>query len=1653
MSLSRDHSISIELTRKTAISELLEGWQYWLELGLISDEGVTTRLLSGNDSFQVNFQTTLTIHNLIEQLQLLKDVNSLSGETQLNLTINVQASNPLILQGLDRWLALGLLNHQQTKHIAKKDLSCRIPDSLLQPVTPTTTPSTPSLPVSPSPNLNLRQQRRNIPTITQMLQSFMAELSVIWLLLLGVFMVVVSSGVIAASWWEQFPVVLQYGILWLYTLGFGVASWWTGKQTNLRLTTQALRIVTLLLVPINFLAMDSFPLWHTFFGLIGMLIGSLSLTILTINFFKNNDQSIGNSLLLLNHLGLTYLHWGWTLPGIPLVATYLGVIGTTVITLLSPNDTEENKQNFLPFSLTEAIIIYALIILLVRAIFIAQIDVYQLSLAIGLCGWLMGWRSPPKTPWKWLGSATLILGWLLSVFVIPTQAIAISLLAITWLGKRLKTAGSRRDIILIFLIGLQIHWLIFRLPILQTVWTNVIDFTNTNNYPFVLSSVVLFPYLFLIILSRYFLLKYNRLKLYTFSSKLVFLFGIILTVISLRNPLIRTVNLLLSSLTLAYEIKNKLKHNRRFFIKPLGLMTHIGLLLTLISIIDYYLPNLSLNIWSLILLGLMMAEILASFITFSQESLIKLINSNSWVIGLFLGTLSYSFLWFKLPINSPFWSLTWLIVSLFFTAIATYYLPRRKLATELSVIAICLGQALTIYFPETRLIGLISGSILMIVNTLYLRHLYSVIITVGLGLTSIFFYLYYLNLSNSLWILSGVIVILLLWFIRHVLSENTSNLAFIYAKIFDGYAYILSLIILIRLIDVSLIYTSATNILISSVILMGSVVYRSWQSSPRNNTLSLWYSILILAIVPLPALSLPLWGWIELGLATILMILQTQIVKQVSLAFITIGFILELIVVILEDNGLKYGEQFWVYWLLLAAIITLFFWMIHHLLNYYQINSIDYYKKALNLWGITLCTVEIATISILRFTTDYLLNNELILLITLNLIMINMAYRSWQNTSKYLFLWSSVIVILIVQFLTPNLLIARIITSIVGTILLFGYSYFLPHFLTAFITIGMGIFCRSVMVLEAIENLKLPIIDIWIISDSLTLMILWLAWSYLKQKPQFLANLYRKVVDVWGIILCSFILTTLTLHSIAIYWGYTNPSITVIIAIIVLFLDIFYRTKKQTNNLVFYTLGWTVELLTINITAKLNQSLILLACINVILGFLLQILGEWWQKRREKQQFLSSLHILPLLYGTLGTALRWNLFNRLTGLISLGFALIIIGIGRRKQQFKPLIYLGMIIISLSAYESLYYQINNLSWGDKCISIAALATTIMYVYRLSSRWLCSYLNLTPREFKIIAHLHWILGSSLLGISLLDPLISQQLIGLGAGIFLAQYAILEGRNFLDQRQGEIWVYLGFIEGGGIAIYSGLTFSFPFLYHVIGSVLSLLSIVVYTLPWRQWGWSKRPWNLLAFSLPLMGIFSTLTNLNWITLLIASICYGILSKMSNRPRLFYLSLLLLNIAVYNNIIIVKQPSPLLYSSVLCLSLLLIIIIEPYCQREEGKSLRHSIRLLATGILCTVSLLFYRETGIIPGLIGLILVVTGLGLKTRGFLFTGTITFLITVFYQLVIVSFSYPLLKWIVGLLLGLMFIWIAASFENRRTQMSTIINHWMQEFEAWD
>ncbi|NJM88683.1 MAG: hypothetical protein HC847_17445 [Hydrococcus sp. RU_2_2] len=76
-----------------------------------------------------------------------------------------------------------------------------------------------------------------------------------------------------------------------------------------------------------------------------------------------------------------------------------------------------------------------------------------------------------------------------------------------------------------------------------------------------------------------------------------------------------------------------------------------------------------------------------------------------------------------------------------------------------------------------------------------------------------------------------------------------------------------------------------------------------------------------------------------------------------------------------------------------------------------------------------------------------------------------------------------------------------------------------------------------------------------------------------------------------------------------------------------------------------------------------------------------------------------------------------------------------------------------------------------------------------------------------------------------------------------------------------------------------------------------------------------------------------------------------------------------------------------------------------------------------------------------------------GLGLQIRAFLFVGTITFILTGFYQLVILSFERPLAKWIIGLIAGIIFIFIAANFERRREAIMRVIQNWIEKLTYWE
>ena len=1306
MSSPQDRSIKIEITNRTSQPAFLEGLEIWQQLGLLS-------------------------------------------ATQIKAELTTKTSHPQFLAGLDAWLSLGLINDVLVKEICRENLVCRVPVATTVSTTPIPEVSRNLVTDFVLEETERKRPKRKLPSenwLTQKWQSLQAELSVRWLLFLGVFMVVVSSGVLAASQWASFPAAGQYGVLLSYTLIFWGVGYWAKKQSNLRLTSQTLQTVTLLLVPVNFWAMDGFGLWRNPLNWLVVAFATVVLSAITFSLCKQESKP---PLLIINYLVLSYLHWFWAVAEFPLIAVYLGV-GVTIATFSGIY----KWGNSLAIT-NGKIILYAIGILLFRAIFVTGVAIEQLGLAMGAFGWFLLWLSPRtqelgagRKIQSLCGGSLLFFGWLIALGgELFGQAIAVSGLALLFLFDRLQRLWQKIDLLAIFAVGLQTIWLGWQLiPTDAKVQlaATATELTNSQTTPYALLSLVLFPYLIIWVGLTDWLHRREKTSLAELAEKLSLAFGVILTCVSLVNPLLRTLNLLDSTITLVIFSRRRRVLNLATYPRFFVYLTHITGLATVISAINYILPNLTLVLWAVILLGLMVAEWLFSLRDEDlNNSYIRIWRESAWYIGLGLAGLSYALLGLNYSISFynlelKAWGLVWLTTPLALTFVASRTEnSKRQLASGLSLAALVMLQLLTLEIPGIRLISLGVATSLMLVNTRQLRQLIASVITVGFGL-----------------------------------------------------AFLTTLL---------------------------------WETIPFSTTLS---------------------------------------------------------------------------------------------------------------------------------------------------------------------------------------------------------------------------------------------VSIWFLAAAITPASLWLARNWLVKRNTQLARLYARAADGWAIALISLELALLTLHSLVVYWGFLQPTAMVLIAGIVTLAAIIYRGFPQPNNWVIYAAGWNLELLMAEGLGLIEQSVINLAIANFALGLFTQLVGDWWQRRTGESNLTSSWHVIPLLYGILGAVLRWGIFSGWTGFSSLALALIALGVGRRRGEFKPLLYLALFGVTCSAYEILFYQLSQLgggATGDGLVAMAALGMGIMYAYRVLSPWLKEYLHLSREELKVIAHLHWFSSSTLLIAATSYQITSSVMMGFGTGVFLIQYAIWQGRNHPESRLGEIWVYLGFLEAFGMRLYWLSTPVARMLAGPLvpwsGAIASVIAYFIYILPWQRWGWSKRPWSLAAIILPLIPIWETKYVIHPIGLLIAAGFYIGLAILNRQIIFTYFSVVLIDWLLLRWFDGLGLDNLLWYVLPLGLSLLYIAQVDPILRQPEQKQTRHLLRILASGIICFIAFLTHLETGLVPGVISIICIFAGLTLKIRAFLFVGTTTFLINACYQLGLLIFDYPFSKWVIGLCVGIAFIWIAATFETRREQITALVRNWLGELQNWE
>ncbi|MCY7393383.1 MAG: hypothetical protein LH647_18375, partial [Leptolyngbyaceae cyanobacterium CAN_BIN12] len=529
----------------------------------------------------------------------------------------------------------------------------------------------------------------------------------------------------------------------------------------------------------------------------------------------------------------------------------------------------------------------------------AQVPINQLGLAIGICGWVMCWlvRQNFRTDWIRAGAGLLVVGWLVAVPVIPPwQAIAVSGLALWLLGDRLRRIGSPIDLVTGFLVGLQACWLGWRVvpAALQTsILAFFTQFAGTNGMPFALLGLGLFPYVLLTVGLAFRLKQGQRDELARYAEFLALGLGSALTVISLDNAWVRSLNLLLSAITLIIVTAKRVQPS-----PPLIYLTHGIILAAIASGIDWGFPTLSTTTWAGILLAGMVVEWSLSVGWIgnrrhqtepegSVQSPLFLTPQSSWQLsawyfGLILAAVSYGLLGLNVLQEQLDWGGIWLATPLMLTLLGN---QRRfsygYTASGLSSLALVLVQPLMFTTIAGRLTSLGIATALMLLNTRRMQHLFAAVITVGFGLGFAAVTAWEIFTDNRTVGFATVVLaiaILLLWLLRgRLLNQPTRNLKDLYRQATDGWATGLTLLTLVMLtLSQIIVYLEldkpTANSAIASAILITAIGLRLRQGVSNLGFYAIAWSVelLLISIIALTGRSLDTLGIanLALGLAT-----------------------------------------------------------------------------------------------------------------------------------------------------------------------------------------------------------------------------------------------------------------------------------------------------------------------------------------------------------------------------------------------------------------------------------------------------------------------------------------------------------------------------------------------------------------------------------------------------------------------------------------------------------------------------------------------------------------------------------------------------------------------------------------------------------------
>jgi hypothetical protein len=817
----------------------------------------------------------------------------------VKLEFLVNLSDPNVLAGFDHLLNLGLLSDRQVRQLARQSLTCKrsrspVSDGAVDSVA--TDPSQAILdelePVRsrephPPPVDRPRQLPRDRPALVpNVLTAFMAEISVVWLLCLGVFLVVVSSASLAAIQWHNFSEIGQYSILLIYTLMFGGAGLWASAQDQLKLTGRMLQVATLLIIPVNFWMMDGFQLWSSPIGVITIVIATALLGLLQAKLLQGaTPRQRWNSLLL------NGLHWGWATTIVPLLFTYIGTIITALIQSPNQSPNQSSGQSSGQRSLNPAeepaqalpvtSIAFATFLLVGRAIIVKGIPMSRFGLAITIIGWLLYWKNRGKANTDranqalglqplglQLGAALLGTGWLVSYIpdaaLIATgidplwQTLSISGLAILVLRDRLYKFWEKPVLVGFWVVGLQAYTLlrvIIPPSTRQSVMSLIAQWANLRSGAWELTGLGFFSYIVLSLLFANDLNRRQKGGLAHLTEQLTLLLGLALAVPSLFNPLVRAIYFSLGAIVLSLLWWRRRQRPTATIRGNLVYLSHTTGAIALVAWILWLFPQLSTAYWAGILLVGTLLE--WGFAAINRD---RFWQNSAWYVGLAQATCAYPLLFANLKMDGhyAYAGLPWLVVPIALAGLA--HVPNfaanfagGAIAAQLSVISLVLSLAIAFTSLNPFLITLMVATGVMFANTAKLRQIPLAVITVGYGLLGVGLQIWNgLDKPEPKWYLVGVAIALwLIWIGRDLLGRWAAHhdaeefsIPHLYHEALNGWGRGLGLMMglilgAIVLTGFSLPHSGLPwgELLLAGILSLSAIAYRVWQ---EPTDLGLW---------------------------------------------------------------------------------------------------------------------------------------------------------------------------------------------------------------------------------------------------------------------------------------------------------------------------------------------------------------------------------------------------------------------------------------------------------------------------------------------------------------------------------------------------------------------------------------------------------------------------------------------------------------------------------------------------------------------------------------------------------------------------------------------------------------------------------------------